>query len=133
MSVTGGSINAESPLVVQIEQVGEGHALSAIIQLMERAAAEKPRIVEMADRIASYFVAALLGGRDLVAIGWYLVDPSKALWITVSVLVVTCPCALSLATPIALTVAGRGAGQGWLAGHRVARHRNAGPGHAFRF
>ena len=104
--VTGGSINAESPLIVQIEQVGEGTRLSAIINLMERAAAEKPRIVEMADRIASYFVATLLFVALAVAIGWYLVDPSKALWITVSVLVVTCPCALSLATPIALTVAG---------------------------
>ena len=105
-AVTGGSINAESPLVVQVEQVGEGTRLSAIIQLMERAAAEKPKIVVLADRIASYFVATLLFVALAVAIGWYLVDPSKALWITVSVLVVTCPCALSLATPIALTVAG---------------------------
>ena len=72
---------------------------------MERAAAEKPRIVELADRIASYFVAALLIVAVAVAVGWYFVDPSRALWITVSVLVVTCPCALSLATPIALTVA----------------------------
>ena len=105
MSVTGGSLNTESPLVVRIEQVGEGTRLSAIIHLMERAAAEKPRIVELADRIASYFVAALLVVAVAVAIGWYIVDPSRALWVTVSVLVVTCPCALSLATPIALTVA----------------------------
>jgi Cu2+-exporting ATPase len=103
-AVTGGSINAESPLVVQVEQVGEGTRLSAIIQLMERAAAEKPKIVVLADRIASYFVAVLLAVAIVVAVGWYFVDPSKALWITVSVLVVTCPCALSLATPIALTV-----------------------------
>ena len=103
--LTGGSLNAESPLVMRIEQVGEGTRLSAIIHLMERAAAEKPRIVELADRIASYFVAALLVVAVAVAIGWYIFDPAKALWITVSVLVVTCPCALSLATPIALTVA----------------------------
>ncbi|MFZ1446342.1 MAG: heavy metal translocating P-type ATPase, partial [Candidatus Dechloromonas phosphoritropha] len=103
--VTGGTINAESPLVVQVEQVGTGTRLSAIISLMERAAAEKPRIVELADRIASYFVATLLFVAAAVAVGWYFVDPSRALWITVSVLVVTCPCALSLATPIALTVA----------------------------
>ena len=103
--VTGGSINAESPLVVQVEKVGQGTRLSAIIELMERASLEKPRIVEMADRIASYFVASLLVVAALTAIGWYFVDPSRALWITVSVLVVTCPCALSLATPIALTVA----------------------------
>jgi Cu2+-exporting ATPase len=95
-AVTGGSINAESPLVVQVEQVGEGTRLSAIIQLMERAAAEKPKIVVVADRIASYFVGVLLVVAIVVAVGWYFVDPSKALWITVSVLVVTCPCALSL-------------------------------------
>ncbi|MGE5492981.1 MAG: heavy metal translocating P-type ATPase [Actinomycetota bacterium] len=103
--VTGGAINTESPLVVQVEQVGEGTRLSAIIHLMERAAAEKPRIVEMADRIASHFVGALLLVSVAVAVGWWWFDPARALWITVSVLVVTCPCALSLATPIALTVA----------------------------
>lgn len=103
--VTGGSVNAESPLVVRVEQVGEGTRLSTIIELMERASLEKPRIVEIADRIASYFVAVLLLVALLTALGWYLVDSAQALWITVSVLVVTCPCALSLATPIALTVA----------------------------
>jgi Cu2+-exporting ATPase len=104
-AVTGGSVNMESPLVVQVEQVGEGTRLSAIVSLMERAASEKPKIVESADKIASYFVAVLLVISLLVAVGWYLIDPSQVLWITVSVLVVTCPCALSLATPIALTVA----------------------------
>lgn len=104
-SVTGGSINMESPLYVAVEKVGEATRLSAIIRLMERAAAEKPRIVELADRIAQWFVACLLFFSALVALGWYLIDPSRALWITVSVLVVTCPCALALATPISLTVA----------------------------
>jgi Cu2+-exporting ATPase len=102
--LTGGSLNAESPLFMRVDQVGDGTRLSAIIQLMERAALEKPKIVEMADRIASYFVAVLLLVALLVAVAWYFIDPSKMLWITVSVLVITCPCALSLATPIALTV-----------------------------
>lgn len=103
-TVTGGAINTDSPLVVRVEQVGEGTRLSAIIQLMERAAAEKPRIVELADRVASRFVAVLLIVAALAALVWYWIAPDKALWIMVSVLVVTCPCALSLATPIALTV-----------------------------
>ncbi len=103
-AVTGGAINTDSPLVVQVLQVGEGTRLSAIIHLMERAATEKPQIVELADRVASRFVAALLVVAVLAAVGWYWVDPGRALWIMVSVLVVTCPCALSLATPIALTV-----------------------------
>jgi Cu2+-exporting ATPase len=61
--------------------------------------------VETADRLAAHFVAALLIIAALTAGAWYLVDPARALWVSVSVLVVSCPCALSLATPVALTVA----------------------------
>lgn len=103
--LTGGAMNNESPLVVRVEAVGEETRLSAIVRLMERAATERPRIVEMADRIAARFVAALLVVAALVAVIWWQIDAERALWITVSVLVVTCPCALSLATPVALTVA----------------------------
>ncbi|MBW7900528.1 MAG: heavy metal translocating P-type ATPase [Rhodocyclaceae bacterium] len=103
--LTGGAVNGESPLVMRVEQVGEDTRLSAIVRLMERAATEKPRIVELADKIATRFVAALLLVAAAVAAVWWTIDPDKALWITVSVLVVTCPCALSLATPVALTVA----------------------------
>jgi Cu2+-exporting ATPase len=105
VAVTGGSVNIESPLLVQVVQVGEGTRLSAIVRLMERAAGEKPRIVELADRIAGRFIIALLILAAAVAVSWSFIDPGQALWITVSVLVVTCPCALSLATPVALTVA----------------------------
>ncbi len=104
-AVTGGAVNMESPLFIEVEQVGEATRLSAIIRLMERAAMEKPRIVEIADRIAGHFILALLLIAAAVALTWWFVDPAKALWITVSVLVVSCPCALSLATPVALTVA----------------------------
>lgn len=104
-AVTGGALNIESPLFVRVEQVGEATRLSAIVRLMERAAMEKPRIVELADKIASRFIFALLLVAAAVAVVWWFIDPARALWITVSVLVVTCPCALSLATPVALTVA----------------------------
>jgi P-type Cu2+ transporter len=104
-TVTGGTVNVDSPLYIEVEQVGEGTRLSAIIRLMERAAMEKPRIVEMADRIAGRFIRALLWVAAAVAVVWCVIDPARALWITVSVLVVTCPCALSLATPVALTIA----------------------------
>ena len=103
--VTGGAVNVDSPLYVRVDQVGEATRLSAIIRLMERAAMEKPAIVELADRIAGRFILALLAIAAAVAIAWGVIDPAKALWITVSVLVVTCPCALSLATPVALSVA----------------------------
>ena len=104
-TVTGGAINMDSPLFIQVEAVGEASRLSAIVRLMERAAFEKPLLVQMADRIASYFVLVLLVVAAAVAAFWWSSDPLRALWITVSVLVVACPCALSLATPIALTVA----------------------------
>ncbi len=104
-SLTGGALNVESPLYMRVTEVGEGTRLSAIVRLMERAAQEKPKLVELADRIAARFIAALLLVAAAVAVVWAWLDPTQALWITVSVLVVTCPCALSLATPVALTVA----------------------------
>lgn len=104
-SVTGGSLNVGSPLVVEVQQVGDATRLAAIKRLMERAATEKPELVRLADRIAGRFVAFLLLVAASAAIGWYVVDASRALWVFVSVLVVSCPCALSLATPAALTVA----------------------------
>ncbi|MDR3322597.1 MAG: cation-translocating P-type ATPase, partial [Zoogloeaceae bacterium] len=121
-TVTGGALNMESPLIVEVRQVGEQSRLAAILRLMERAAAEKPHVVEMADRVAQWFVAVLLVVAAAVALGWWWVDAARALWITVSVLVVTCPCALALATPISLTVAaGALARDGLLAtrGHAV--------------
>lgn len=104
-AVTGGSVNIGSPLKLRIERVGEATRLASIRRLMERAAAEKPKVVEMADRIAVRFVAALLVLASGTAIVWWQIDPSRALWVFVSVLVVSCPCALSLATPAVLTVA----------------------------
>jgi Cu2+-exporting ATPase len=103
--VTGGSLNVTSPLVVEVQQVGDATRLAAIMRLMERAAAEKPQLVLLADRIALHFIGFLLVVAVASGIGWYLFDPSRALWVFVSVLVVSCPCALSLATPAALTVA----------------------------
>ncbi|MDP2133771.1 MAG: cation-translocating P-type ATPase, partial [Sulfuritalea sp.] len=101
----GGSVNTASPLVMRVERVGEATRVAAIQRLMERAAAEKPRLVEMADRVAGRFIVALLVLAVATALAWWWIDSSRALWIFVAVLVVSCPCALSLATPAALTVA----------------------------
>jgi Cu2+-exporting ATPase len=90
---------------MRVERVGEATRVAAIQRLMERAAAEKPRLVEMADRVAGRFIVALLVLAVATALGWWWVDSSRALWVFVAVLVVSCPCALSLATPAALTVA----------------------------
>lgn len=103
--VTGGSVNVESPLVMRIDKVGEDTLVSGIVRLLDRAQTEKPRIAQLADRVASWFVFALLVVAAGVAGYWMLTDPSRAFTITLSVLVVTCPCALSLATPAAVTAA----------------------------
>jgi len=103
--LVGGSVNVASPLVMRVDKVGESTRLATIQRLMERAAAEKPRMVEMADRIAARFVLVLLLLAAGTAVVWWNIDPSRALSVFVAVLVVSCPCALSLATPAALTVA----------------------------
>jgi len=104
-AVTGGSINISSPLVIRVEQVGDSTRLAAIRRLMERASSEKPRIARQSDRVAVVFIVTLLVLAAATGIVWYFVEPGRALWVFVSVLVVACPCALSLATPTALTVA----------------------------
>lgn len=101
----GGSVNVNSPLAMRVLRLGEDTRLAAITRLMERAAAEKPQVVHMADRVAGRFVVAVLLLAVMTALIWWQFDPAQALWVFVSVLVVSCPCALSLATPVALTVA----------------------------
>jgi Cu2+-exporting ATPase len=103
--VVGGSLNIASPVVLQVEQVGEATRLAAIRRLIGRASASRPEVVQFADRIALHFVSALIVLAVVTAAAWLWIDPDKALWVFVSVLVVSCPCALSLATPAALTVA----------------------------
>ncbi|MDC1210398.1 heavy metal translocating P-type ATPase [Porticoccaceae bacterium] len=104
-TVYGGTVNGANPLMIKVSATGEATSLSSIIKLAERAALDKPQWAMLADRLAGYFIAVLLLIAAVVAIYWWLYEPGRALWITLSVLVVTCPCALSLATPTALTVA----------------------------
>lgn len=103
--VTGGTVNNESPLVMVVESVGEGTVLSAIVRLLDRAQTEKPTVTKLADQVAGWFVAGLLLLAAGVAWWWWHHDPAHAFTVTLSVLVVTCPCALSLATPAAITAA----------------------------
>ncbi len=100
--VPGGAINAGNPLLLRVLRPGAQSTLSVIERLIERAAADKPRIAQLADRVAGWFTAALLVFAALVLLAWWLVDPSRAMPIAIAVLVVSCPCALSLATPAAL-------------------------------
>jgi len=103
--VSAGTVNSENPLWVRVQAVGGETRLSGILRLVERAQLEKPLQVALADRMAGLFVGFILLISVTVAVYWWFTAPDEALWITLSVLVVTCPCALSLATPTALTVA----------------------------
>lgn len=103
--VIAGSENVDSPVEVEVTAVGSETRLSAIERLIERAGSEKPQQVALADRVARYFVAAVLIVCSVVFALWYALAPERALWVALSVLVVTCPCALALAMPTALTAA----------------------------
>ncbi|WP_372987872.1 heavy metal translocating P-type ATPase [Marinobacter sp.] len=103
--VHAGSINGENPLDVLVEKSGAQTRLSGILRVLDRVQSEKPPVARMADRIAGKFVGRVLILAPLVWIGWWLAGTDNAFDITLSVLVVTCPCALSLATPTAITAA----------------------------
>lgn len=104
-SVMGGSLNIDNALELEITHVGEETRMSAILKLLKHAQQDKPAIARLADRVAGYFVASVLVTATVVYWYWSGVVAEDAFWITLSVLVVTCPCALSLATPTALTAA----------------------------
>ena len=120
--LTGGSTNVADPLLMRVERIGADTVLSSIVRLMQQAASERPRLIANAERITGWFVAATLALAAGAAAAWWFIEPERALWVAVSILVVTCPCALALATPVALTVAtGRLARQGLIVcrGHVV--------------
>ena len=100
-----GTVNVESPLEFIVDKVGEETVLASIQRLLDRAQAEKPHLAKLADRIASWFVGALLLAVTLVGLWWWHHQPDETFWVMLSMLVVTCPCALSLATPAAMTAA----------------------------
>ena len=103
--VIAGTLNNQSPLKVAVTALGAATQLSAIERLASQAADEKPQQVLVADRIARFFIARLLIVCSAVFAFWLWYRPEQALWVTLSVLVVTCPCALALAMPAALSAA----------------------------
>jgi Cu2+-exporting ATPase len=103
--VTAGTLNVEGALTVQVQALGQDTRLSAIVRLLDRAQAEKPRLAEVADRAAQWFLLFSLIAAAAIGLLWWQLDASRAFWIVLAMLVATCPCALSLATPTALTAA----------------------------
>ncbi|HET7795677.1 MAG TPA: cation-translocating P-type ATPase [Rhizobacter sp.] len=101
-AVVGGTLNVGGPVQVQLSCVGEGTRYRQIVDLVQRALTERPAMLQTADRLAGPFVWGVLLLAAAAAAAWSVIDPSRALWVAVAVLIVTCPCALSLATPAAL-------------------------------
>ena len=104
-AVTAGTLNVEGALTVEVLALGQDTRLSAIVRLLDRAQAEKPRLAEIADRAAQWFLLLSLIAAAAIGLLWWELDSSRAFWIVLAMLVATCPCALSLATPTALTAA----------------------------
>ena len=103
--VAGGALNLSTPIVVRVDKVAKDSTLAALIRLIERAGQGKPVIAQWADRVAAWFVAGLLLLAITVLLFWLWHDASRAWPVAIAVLVVSCPCALSLATPSALAAA----------------------------
>ena len=107
-TLVAGSTNLGAPVIMQVERVGADTRHEAIVALMREAMSQRPAMARVADRLAGPFlwvVLALAGGAAAV---WSVIDPSRAVWVAVSVLIVTCPCALALAVPAALVAAAGG-------------------------
>lgn len=103
--LVAGSVNLEAPLIMVVERTGADTCYEAIVTLMRDAQTRRPAAVRSADRWARPFLWTVLLLAAGAAFTWSFIEPTRAVWVAVSVLIVTCPCALSLATPSALLVA----------------------------
>lgn len=103
--VIAGSLNGEAELVLEVASSGQDTLLSRLDSLAEQASFSRTPFMGIADRWAGRFIAAVLGIALASSLIWLTLDPTKAFWIGLSVLVVACPCALSLATPVSFAAA----------------------------
>jgi Cu2+-exporting ATPase len=104
-TIYASTVNVEAALQARVLGSYLDSRLAALQRSVELAQTEKPRLARLADRIASWFVGAILLVTTATALVWSQLAPDQALWISLSVLVISCPCALALATPAALTSA----------------------------
>lgn len=102
-ALVAGSLVVDGPAALRVERVGADTALAGIVALVARAQTERPRLARAGEQAAARFVARVLVLAALSALGWSVVDPSRAFAATLAVLVVSCPCAFALAVPTALT------------------------------
>jgi Cu2+-exporting ATPase len=110
-----GSVNLLAPLRMRVEKTGEETRIGKLLQLVQDSARMRAPVVQLADRVAGIFVASVLGLAALTALLWLFLDPDQALENAMALLIVSCPCALALATPLAVASAvGRAARAGVL-------------------
>lgn len=102
-TMLAGSVNQSQSVRMEVTATQHDTVLAGIVALQDSALASKPKLARMADKIASVFVWRLLIVAALTFFIWSWIDPAKAFWVTLAVLVATCPCALSLAAPTAVT------------------------------
>jgi Cu+-exporting ATPase len=129
-SVTGGTLNKNGSLIIEASKVGDETTLSRIVAMVSSAQRSRAPIQGMADRVASYFVPTVVAIAIIAFIVWLVVGPSPAFVFAivsaVSVLIIACPCALGLATPMSImTATGRGAQAGVLIKDAEALERMA--------
>ena len=130
-TLTGGTLNRNGSLVMRAEKVGAETVLSRIVAMVATAQRSRAPIQGMADRVAAFFVPAVVASAIIAFIVWSLVGPEPAMVFglvsAVSVLIIACPCALGLATPMSImTATGRGAQAGVLIRDAEALERFAG-------
>ncbi|MEH6434791.1 heavy metal translocating P-type ATPase [Massilia sp. DD77] len=104
-SLPGGAVNVAQTIVLRVTSTATDSTLAMLVRLVEKAGQGKPALALWADRVAAWSVVALLLLTVAVFVAWQAVEPARAWQAAVAVLVVTCPCALSLATPTALAAA----------------------------
>jgi Cu2+-exporting ATPase len=104
-TVIAGSLNLGAPVTLRVERLGADTRYEAVVALMRSALTQRPALVRAADRVAVPFLWGVLLLAAAAGGVWSFIDPARAVWVMVSVLIVTCPCALSLAAPSALLAA----------------------------
>lgn len=127
-TVTGATINGTGSLVIEVQRVGGDTVLSQIVEMVAKAQRSRAPIQKYADQVAGWFVPTVIGVAILAFVAWSLLGPapalSYALISAVSVLIIACPCALGLATPMSImTATGRGAQAGVLIKNAEALER----------
>ena len=128
--VTGGTLNGNGSFDMRVDRTGAETTLAQVVAMVAEAQRSRAPIQRLADAVASYFVPAVIAVSVIAFIAWYFLGPSPALAYAlvaaVSVLIIACPCALGLATPISIMVAtGRGAHAGVLVRNAAALERLA--------